>query len=62
MIDQVAASIVGETDASALARKGVCKKRLFQTMSVTAQVATSRRVHRYRLSLRDCQAARGREE
>ena len=30
--------------------------------SVTAQVAISRRVHRYRLSLGDRQAARGREE
>eukprot|EP00904_Undaria_pinnatifida_P007999 jgi/Undpi1/4329/HiC_scaffold_17.g07695.m1 len=62
LIDQVAATIVGGTDASSLARKGVCKERLFQTISVTTQVAISRRVHRYRLSLRDRQAARGREE
>ena len=62
LIDQVAASIVGGTDASSLARKGVCKKRLFQIISVTTQVAISRRVHRYRLALRDRQAARGREE
>ena len=40
----------------------MCKERLFQTISVTTQVAISRRVHRYRLSLRDRQAARGREE
>ena len=62
LIDLVAASIVGVTDASSLARKGVCKERLFQIISVTTQVAISRRVHRYRLSLGDRQAARGREE
>ena len=62
LIDQVAASIVGGTDASSLARKGVCKEHLFQIISVTTQVAISRRVHRYRLSLRDRQAAGGREE
>eukprot|EP00904_Undaria_pinnatifida_P007537 jgi/Undpi1/3913/HiC_scaffold_16.g07281.m1 len=62
LIDQVAASIVGGTDASSLARKGVCKERLFQIIPVTTQVVISRRVHRYRLSLRDRQAARGRKE
>ena len=62
LIDQVAASIVGGTDASSLVRKGVCKERLFQRISVTTQVAISGRVHRYRLSLRNHQAARGREE
>ena len=62
LIDQVAASTVGGTDASSLARKGVCKERLVQIISVTTQVAISRRVHRYRISLRDRQAARGREE
>ena len=62
LIDQVAASIVGGTDASSLARKGVWKERLFQIISVTTQVAISRRVHRYRLSLRDSQAATGREK
>ena len=45
LINQVAASIVGGTDASSLARKGVCKERLFQIISVTTQVAISRRVH-----------------
>eukprot|EP00904_Undaria_pinnatifida_P000651 jgi/Undpi1/10587/HiC_scaffold_29.g13037.m1 len=64
VIVQVAASIVGGTNASSLliARKGVCEERLFQIISVTTQVAISRRVRRYRLSLRDRQAARGREE
>eukprot|EP00904_Undaria_pinnatifida_P003390 jgi/Undpi1/13051/HiC_scaffold_8.g02714.m1 len=62
LIDQVVASIVGGTDASSLARKGVCKERLFQIISVTTQVAISRRVHRYRLASRDRQAVRGREK
>ena len=35
LIDQVAASIVGGTDASSLSRKGVCKERLFQFIPVT---------------------------
>ena len=61
LIDQVAASIVGGTDASTLARKGVCKERLLQIISVTTEVAISRRVHRCRLSLRYRQAARRRE-
>eukprot|EP00904_Undaria_pinnatifida_P006554 jgi/Undpi1/3028/HiC_scaffold_14.g06405.m1 len=62
LIDQVAASIVVGSDASSLARKGVCKERLSQIISVTTQVTILRRVHRYRLSLRDRQAARGSEE
>ena len=62
LIDQVAASIVGGTDRSLLARKGVWKECLFQIIAVTAQVAISRRVHRYKMALRDRQAARGKEE
>ena len=53
---------IGGTDASSLARKGVRQERLFQIISVTTQVAISRIVHRYRLSLKDRQASRGREE
>ena len=60
LIDQ-RASIVGGTDGLSLARKGGCKERLFQITSVTTQVAISRRLHRYKLALRDRQAARGRE-
>ena len=62
LIDQVATSIVGRTDASSLVRKGVYKERLFRIVFVTTQVGISRRVHRYRLSLRDRLAVRGREE
>ena len=42
LIDQVAASIVGGTDASSLARKGVCKERLFQIISATTHRWRSR--------------------
>ena len=62
LIDQMAASIVEGTDGSSLARKGVCKERLFQIISVTTQVAISRRVHRYQLALRDRQGTRGRRK
>ena len=62
LIDRVEASIVGGTDGSSLERKGVCKERLFQIISVTIQVAISPRVHRYKLALRDRQAARERRE
>ena len=51
LIDQLAASIVGGTDGGSLSRKGVCKEHLFQIISVTTQVAISRRVHRYKLAL-----------
>ena len=62
LIDQVAASIVGGTGGSSLARKGVLKDHLFPIISVATQVTISCRFHRYRLSLRDRQAARGRED
>ena len=43
-------------------QKRVCKEHLFQTISVTIQVANSYPVHRYNLTVRDRQAARGRRE
>ena len=46
LIHQVAASIVGRTDGSSLTRKGACKERFFQIISVTAQVVVSHRVKR----------------
>ena len=49
LIDQVALSIVGGTEETSLARKGVCKPLLLQII----QVAISRRVHRYKIALRD---------
>lgn len=45
-----------------MAKKGIRKERLLQIISVTSQVAISRRVHRYKLVLRNRQAARGRRE
>ena len=62
LIDQLAANIVGGTDGGSLSRKGVCKEHIFQILSVTTQVAVWRRGHRYKLALRDRQAARGRRE
>ena len=62
LIDQLAASVVGGTDGGSLSRKGVWKEYLFQIISVTTQVAISRRVHRYKLALRDRQATRGSRE
>ena len=53
LINHVAASIVGGTDGTSLARKSVGKKRFLQKISVTTQVAISRRVNRYKLALRD---------
>ena len=53
LIDQVAASMVGGTDGSSLARKGVCKERLPPIILVTTQVAISRGAQRYKLALRD---------
>ena len=62
VIDQVAASIVGGLDGAPLARKGVCKERLLLIIPLSTQVAISRRVYRYKLTLRGRQAARGRRE
>ena len=54
-IDQLAASVVGGTDGGSMARKGGVKERLLQIISVTTQVAISRRVARFKLQLRDRQ-------
>ena len=61
-IDQLATSVVGGRDRGAMAKKGIYKERLLQMVAVTSQVAISRRVHRYKLPLRDRQATRGRRE
>ena len=57
-IDQLAASVVGGRDGGSMARKGVVKERLLQTISVTTQVAISTRVARFKLQLRDPQEIR----
>ena len=48
-IDQLAASVVGGRDGGSMAREGVAKERLLQIISVTTQVAISRRVARFKL-------------
>ena len=61
-IDHVAMNVVRGRGGGQMAKKGICKERLLQIVSVTTQIAISRRVHRYKLALRDRQAARGRRE
>ena len=62
-IDQLATSVVGGRDVvGAMAKKGICKERPLQIVSVTSQVAISCRVRRYKLALRDHRATRGRTE
>ena len=60
LIDQVAASMVEGTDGSSLARKGVCKERLLQRMSVTTQLGIPAECND--IDLRHRQTARGRRE
>ena len=63
LIDQVAASIVGGTDGTSLAREDICKERLLRMISATNQVVISRRVHRCKLrSAMGPPAARGGKE
>ena len=57
-IDQLAATVMGRRGGGLMARKGVLKERLLQIVSVTTQVAISRRVSRFELQLRDRQDAR----
>ena len=57
-IDHLAASVVGGRDGGSMARKGVMKERLIRFVSVTTQVAFSRRVSRFRLQPRDRQETR----
>ena len=61
-IDQLATSMVGGRDGGAMAKKDICKETLLQIVSVTSQVAISRRNHRYKLALRDRQVTTGRKE
>ena len=60
LIDQVTSSMVGGTDGSSLARKGVCKERLLQRMSVTTQLGIPAECND--IDLRHRQTARGRRE
>ena len=55
-------SVVGRRDGGVTAKKGIYKKRLLQVVSVTFQVAISRRVRRYKVAFRDRQDMRGKRE
>ena len=46
-IDQLATSMIGGRDGGAVGKECICKECLIQLISVTSQVAISRRVHRY---------------
>ena len=54
-VDELSTHVVGGRDGGSMGRKGVFKERMMQIISVTAQVAISRRVARYRLALRERQ-------
>ena len=58
-IHQVATSVVRGRDDGAMVNKGICEECLSQIVSVTSQVAISRRVHRYKLALRDVKRREG---
>ena len=58
-IDQLVTSVVGGRDGGAMAKKGICKQRFSEIVSVTSQVAISRRVHRYKLALRTVKRREG---
>ena len=60
-IDQLATSAIGGRNAVGMAKKGICKKRPVLIISVTSQVAISRRVHRYKLALPDRPATKKEE-
>ena len=61
-IDQLATRVIEGGDGGRIPKKGICKERLLQIISVTTPVAISRRVHRYKLALRDRRATRGRKK
>ena len=61
-IDQLATSVIGVREGGGMAKKGICRDRFLQIVSVTSEVAISRRVHRYKLALRDRRATRGRKK
>lgn len=54
--------MVAGKDGEATAEKGLCKECAFQIVSVTSRVAIWRRVHRYKLALRNRQDMRGTRE
>ena len=57
--DQLATSVIGKRDGRGIAKNGIYKERLLQKISVTSQVAISRRIHTYKLALRDARRLEG---
>ena len=57
-IDRLAASVMWGRDGGPMTKKGVVKEHLLQLISVTTQVAISRRLSRFKLQLRIRQEAR----
>ncbi len=51
-IDELATHAAGGRNGPNMCRRGIIKERILQVVSVATQVAISRRVHRYKLSLR----------
>ena len=58
LIDQLAASVMGERGGGSLTRLGNCKESLYWIVSVYLRGATSRRVSRFDLQLQSRQEAR----
>lgn len=52
LIDQLALSVIGGNNGGSLAKRGICKGRLLQSISETSQVANPRRVYGYNLQSR----------
>ena len=60
-VDQLATHVVGGQNGGEITRKGAVKERLLQVVSVTSQVAVSRRVRAFELATRSRQEARARQ-
>ena len=60
-VDQLETHVVGGQNGGEITRKGAVKERLLQVVSVTSQVAVSRRVRAFELATRSRQEARARQ-
>ncbi|CAN0144378.1 unnamed protein product [Scytosiphon promiscuus] len=58
--NELATHAAASREGGSMARKGVVKKRLLQVISVSMQVAMSRRAHRYKLWMRNGEENQGR--
>ena len=60
-VDQLAIHVVGGQNGGEITRKGAVKERLLQVVSMTSQVAVSRRVQAFELATRSRQEARAKQ-